>query len=103
MCTRGQINKFITVWPRVKTESFDEVKTESSDGKAKVKAGCSRTGLVRKSFGSVDLRTRSEAYTRSKILELEEEVKSLKGSTSHRDQSTLCKFEYSLKIFKNKK
>ena len=91
---------------KVKTESFDEkieVKTESSDGTAEVKAGCTRTGLVRKCFGSEDLRNKPEAYTRSKILELEDEVKSLEGSTSRRDQSRLCKLKYSLKIFKNKK
>ena len=90
----------------VKTESFDEkieVKTESSNGKAEVKAGCTRTGLVRKCFVSEDLCTKPEAYTRSKILEFEDEVKSLEGSTSRRDQSRLCKLKYFLKIFKNKK
>ena len=92
--------------PKVKAESSDEkpeVKAKSSDKKPEVKAESSGSGLVRKCFGSEDLRTKPEAYTRSKILELEHEVKSLKGSTRVRDQDRLCKFKYSLKIFKNKK
>ena len=91
-------DKFKTKTPlkKVETESFFkeiEVKTESVGGKTKVK----------NSFGSKDLRTRSLACTRSKIQELEKEIKILEVSTSLKDETKLCRLKYSLGIFKNKK
>ena len=77
--------------------------SDKADEKPEVKDESSGSGLVRKFFGSEDLRTKPEAYTRSKILELEHEVRSLEGSTRHRDQARMCKLKYSLKIFKNEK
>ena len=91
-------DKFKTKAPlkKVETESFfegTEVKTESVDGKTKVK----------NNFGSKDLRTRSLAYTREKIQDLEKEIKILEVSTSRKDETKLCRLKYALGIFKNKK
>ena len=82
-------DKFKTKAPhkKVETESFFEgtkVKTESVDGKTKVK----------NNFGSKDLRTRSLAYTREKIQDLEKETKILEVSTSRKDETKLCRLKY---------
>ena len=59
-------------------------------------------------FGARDLRTRSPAYTRDKILDLERKIKVLETrletrlDLSHSDKSKLCKLRYTLSVFNKK-
>ena len=79
--------KFETKAPhkKVETESFfkgTKVETNSLDERTKV------------NFGSKDLWTRSPAYTREKIRDLEKEIKVLEASTSRKDEAKLCRLRY---------
>ena len=77
------------VEPKVKSEPT-KVETNSLDEKTKV------------NFGSKDLRTRSPAYIREKIRDLEKEIKVLKASSSRKDKAKLCRLRYALGIFNKK-
>jgi hypothetical protein len=70
------------------TEADSE--TKSLDKKTKV------------NFGAKDLRTRSPAYTRDKIRDLEREIKVLKASSTRNDKAKLCKLRYTLSVFNKK-
>jgi hypothetical protein len=77
------------VEPKVKSEPT-KVKTKSLDEKTEV------------NFGSKDLRTRSPAYTRDKIRDLEREIKVLEASSTRNDKAKLCKLRYTLSVFNKK-
>ena len=53
-------------------------------------------------FGAKDLRTRSPAYTRDKIRDLERKIKVLEASSTHSDKAKLCKLRYTLSVFNKK-
>ena len=74
--------------PKVKPKV--KVETKSLDEKTEV------------NFGSKDLRTRSPAYTRDKIRDLEREIKVLEASSTRNDKAKLCKLRYALGIFNKK-
>ena len=81
---------------QVPTDISTEADSESLDEKTKV------------NFGARDLRTRSPAYTRDKILDLGRKIEVLETrlktrlDLSHSDKSKLCKLRYTLSVFNKK-
>ena len=81
------------IGPKVETKVKSEptkVETKSLDEKTEV------------NFGAKDLRTRSPAYTRDKIRDLERKIKVLEASSTHSDKAKLCKLRYTLSVFNKK-
>ena len=81
---------------QVPTDTLAVANSESLDEK---------TGV---SFGARDLRTRSPAYMRDKILDLKGQIGVLETrlktqlGLSHSDKSKLCKLQHTLRVFNKK-
>ena len=81
---------------QVPTDTLAEADSESLDEKTEV------------NFGARDLRTRSPAYIRDKILDLGGQIEVLETrlktqlDLSHSDKSKLCNLKYTLSVFNKK-